>query len=350
MKKNNLIFIILSALLALICIAVACIYSFNKKEGSTPYENIVENGYTGTEEELLNALADEEKGTEKDGKQPPSAYDAATQKGYTGTKEAWLDALTGDKSSADKYTDGNSVYDIAADNGFKGSLEEWLESLKEPLDKEADTTEEGKKPDSSKEAAVQDGFTVIFKGYDGAELKSEVVKKGEAATPPASPQRKGYTFIGWDRDFSAVEDDMIITAMFEKITRPAIIVDRVDSSADEKGVEVNISVKNNPGIASLNLNVAYAPELTFKKVKYNKELKGQSMKPGQEESPVRLTWVSPFEDVTGDWIFATLYFDVAENAKGDLPIYVTYDAENVYNMKEENIYFEVVNGAIAITN
>lgn len=349
MKRKRLIFSIISALLAFLCVTAICVFLFNGKEGSTPYESISEKGYKGTEDDLLNALTQEEKNSEKDGNEAPSAYEIATQNGYKGTKNDWLKALTGDKSNADKYTEGNSVYDVAVDKGFEGSLEEWIESLKNPLDKKAEATEESESSDETKETTDQYGFTVIFKSYDGKELKTEVVKKGEAATPPPTPTREGYTFIGWDRSFNSVEFNMVVNAMFEKITKPTILVERVDSSAGEKKVAVNIAVKNNPGIASLNLNVSFDSALTLRDVKYNKDLKGQSMKPGQEESPITLTWVSPFEDMTDDWVFATLYFDVSEDATGDLPVYITYNVENIYNIKEENIYFDVVNGAIAIT-
>lgn len=57
-------------------------------------------------------------------------------------------------------------------------------------------------------------YTVIFKDYDGAELKSEQVSHGSAATPPDDPTRTGYTFTGWDTDLSNVTGNLTVTAQY----------------------------------------------------------------------------------------------------------------------------------------
>ena len=38
-----------------------------------------------------------------------------------------------------------------------------------------------------------------------------------SATAPANPTREGYTFTGWDKDFSNVQSDLIITAQYERV-------------------------------------------------------------------------------------------------------------------------------------
>lgn len=343
--------------LALITISFLCFLascslsekpSKDNSSSSPIFEELQEDGYQGNQEDLLNTLKNETQKNSDSWIKQDSAYDSAVDNGYKGSMGEWLEILVGSSKDEEKYSKGKTVYELAVLNGFKGTLEDWLESLKTTLPESSINPTERIPEDNSKTAS-EEFFTVTFKNYNGELIKIENVKKGESATPPPTPSRDGYTFIGWDRTFNKIEFDTIVNAVFEKITKPTIIVDRVDSSAGEKKVAVNIAVKNNPGISSLNLNVTYAPELTLKNVKYNKDLKGQSMKPGQEESPIKLTWVSPFEDMTGDWVFATLYFDVSEDATGDLPVCITYDMENIYNMEEENIYFDVVDGAIAIT-
>ncbi len=57
-------------------------------------------------------------------------------------------------------------------------------------------------------------YTVTFKNYDGTVLKTESVPYGSAATAPADPTREGCIFKGWDIDFSKVTTDLTITAMF----------------------------------------------------------------------------------------------------------------------------------------
>ena len=59
---------------------------------------------------------------------------------------------------------------------------------------------------------------VKFVDWDGRILSTQELEIGSAATPPASPTREGYTFIGWDKDFSNVTEDMTIIALY-KINR-----------------------------------------------------------------------------------------------------------------------------------
>ena len=61
-------------------------------------------------------------------------------------------------------------------------------------------------------------FTVTFQDWDKTVLKTEQVEQGKSATAPANPEREGYIFIGWDKDFSNVQSDLIVTAQYEKET------------------------------------------------------------------------------------------------------------------------------------
>ena len=360
----------------LLCFLSSCAMSglFGKESEGTVYDTLCNNGYTGNEKDFLDSLKEETDREVKNWNNTESAYDKAVDKGYNGTKEDWLNTLVGEGADEDEYTDGKSIYEIAVDNGYDSTVDNWLELLKNPVElpieestvsitenlnttSTADIEESHKvettgvkttEKDITKEN-VETIFTVTFKNYDGKLLKYDKVKRGENATPPPTPEREGYTFVGWDRAFNNVEYDIIVNAVFKKIDKPTIIVERIDSEAGANSVAVNIIVENNPGISSLNLNVAYDSALEFKKVEYNKDIGGNSMKPGSEDSPVKLVWVSPFEDVGGDWTFATLYFDVSDEATGDLPISVTYDVNNIYDIDEKNVYFQVIDGAIAIS-
>lgn len=58
---------------------------------------------------------------------------------------------------------------------------------------------------------------VVFVDWDDSILKeAQTVNYGEAAIAPADPVREGYTFTGWDKDFSAVTEDMTIKAQYEQ--------------------------------------------------------------------------------------------------------------------------------------
>ena len=57
-------------------------------------------------------------------------------------------------------------------------------------------------------------YTVTFKNYNGAVLKTQYVKRGNPAYAPANPVREGYIFTGWDRDFSWIYENTVVTAQF----------------------------------------------------------------------------------------------------------------------------------------
>ncbi len=61
-------------------------------------------------------------------------------------------------------------------------------------------------------------YTVIFKDYDGKVLKQEIVNYHANATAPASPNRDGYVFKSWDKDYTQVSSDLIVTARYEEIS------------------------------------------------------------------------------------------------------------------------------------
>ncbi len=83
-------------------------------------------------------------------------------------------------------------------------------------------------------------YTVTFIDYDGAVLKVERVKKGSYATAPIVADRKGYKFLGWNRDFSVVEEDLTIQAQYEKIEKAEVNIP--DGKLEvEKGKDLDLS-------------------------------------------------------------------------------------------------------------
>ena len=62
-------------------------------------------------------------------------------------------------------------------------------------------------------------YTVTFKDYDGNVLSAKTYHYGDTVAIPASPMRPNderylYTFIGWDKDVSACEGDVVYTATY----------------------------------------------------------------------------------------------------------------------------------------
>ena len=56
--------------------------------------------------------------------------------------------------------------------------------------------------------------SVTFVDCDGTVLSAQSVAHGSAAIEPTTPGREGYAFIGWDKDFSNVTEDMTVTAQY----------------------------------------------------------------------------------------------------------------------------------------
>lgn len=77
-------------------------------------------------------------------------------------------------------------------------------------------------------------YTVRFQNWDHTLLKEEPVEYGKAATAPADPVRKGYTFKGWDRAFNNIITDMTVTAVFEKNKEQGLEDIRVDGDTAQK--------------------------------------------------------------------------------------------------------------------
>ena len=59
-------------------------------------------------------------------------------------------------------------------------------------------------------------FTVKFLDKEGNVLKEEAVKYGEKATAPTAPELEGYIFKEWDTDFSNVKENLEVTAVYDK--------------------------------------------------------------------------------------------------------------------------------------
>lgn len=129
---------------------------------------------------------------------------------------------------------------------------------------------------------------------------------------------------------------------------PTFLIERVDENSSGK-TAVNVYVRNNPGITSIALTVSYDNALRLDSVVYNSSVKGETMLPQTMKNPTKLVWVSPFENVTGDFMLATLYFDTADvNNSGEYWISATYNPDDVFNLDENNISFNVNNGCISV--
>ena len=113
-------------------------------------------------------------------------------------------------------------------------------------------------------------YTVTFTDWDGTVLKTETVEHGHAATAPADPVRDGYTFIGWDVDFSNVTGDLIVTAQYEENVIPTPTVPPEDAVAftlsevyavPDTDIAVDLNINGEYEANALTLSITYDPEL-----------------------------------------------------------------------------------------
>ena len=59
-------------------------------------------------------------------------------------------------------------------------------------------------------------YTVTFYDWNGMVCDVVIIENdGDPAVAPPNPSRDGYSFIGWDQDFSAVYDDMDVWAQYD---------------------------------------------------------------------------------------------------------------------------------------
>ena len=108
-------------------------------------------------------------------------------------------------------------------------------------------------------------YTVKFVDWDDEELKIEIVPYGESATAPEDPTRAGYTFTGWDTDYSQIIRDLTVTALYTSNTHTytVIFVDWDESVIKSEEVAQGESatapeVPNRPGYTFIGWDAEYS--------------------------------------------------------------------------------------------
>lgn len=200
-------------------------------------------------------------------------------------------------------------------------------------------------------------YTVTFKGVDGAVIKTiNNVEHGSAVVAPTPPDVQGYIFVGWDKEFNNVTSDLTVNGLYEinDVNAPKISIDSKRGVAGNR-VSVNVSIANNPGIASATLRVKFNTDvLTLVEVNDLGKLGTQVHKP-QLGSPYTLTWAN--DTINNNIIYngdvATLVFEIADDAEvGNYPIELSYDYDNydIYNVDAQKVMFHTINGSISVVD
>ncbi|MBQ7322312.1 MAG: InlB B-repeat-containing protein [Clostridia bacterium] len=236
---------------------------------------------------------------------------------------------------------------LLTDVYYDGTEEEWTNNVDIEAYNDAivNATKHFNKP-------VLETFTVTFVDYDGTFLKEESVESGGSATAPAGLERENYIFIGWDKDFSNVTENMTVTAQYEiSNIESKMIVSNATAAAGDENVEITVALENNPGIALVDIDVLYDSDyLTLSNIVFNPDFGGAGTKPKNFESPVSVLWYNGDYDSKEDAVFVTLIFSVSENAvAGDYDITLSCTEGDICNIEETNVSFVIENGKITVS-
>ena len=80
-------------------------------------------------------------------------------------------------------------------------------------------------------------YQVVFKDYDGTVLETQMVEYSSGAVLPTDPTRTGYTFTGWDKDFSYITDELEVTAQYNINKYEVVFKDHDGTELDKQEIE-----------------------------------------------------------------------------------------------------------------
>ena len=78
-------------------------------------------------------------------------------------------------------------------------------------------------------------YTVTYRNHDNSVLKTETVRYGGNATPPANPSRIGYTFSSWSTNANNVTAARTVTAQYTANTNTAYKVEHYKENTADDG-------------------------------------------------------------------------------------------------------------------
>lgn len=136
----------------------------------------------------------------------------------------------------------------------------------------------------------------------------------------------------------------------EDYTEPTIIVESKYTAADTQ-LDVNVNIKNNPGIAGATLRFTYDSDLTLIKAENGEAFSDLTLTvPGKFTNPSDFLWDSVTGQVSNDGTILTLTFQVSADAadNDNLNIEVSYYPGDIYNEKMDSLNIQTVNGCITV--
>lgn len=82
-------------------------------------------------------------------------------------------------------------------------------------------------------------YLVIFLNYNGVELYKTMVPAGETAVYQGEiPQKPNEKFVGWNKSLTNINDNLIVTAVFEKERTGNLKLGAISFIENEKDIKV----------------------------------------------------------------------------------------------------------------
>lgn len=202
---------------------------------------------------------------------------------------------------------------------------------------------------TAKYTAAADAYTVTFEDYDGTVISTQSVSPGQNATAPTTPEHAGYTFAKWSGSYQNVTSDRTITAVYYEGTGSAFIVGDAYTAIDGTGIAIPIYANITSGITTARIKLEFGTNLSLTSVTPGTAFSSMI---GAQSYPVTnsivLNWTNGTTNISGNQLFATLFFDNVGLTVGSAPITLTYDEDDVCNTDYDNVPFEVINGAVFV--
>ena len=204
-------------------------------------------------------------------------------------------------------------------------------------------------------------YTVAYNANGGTGAPNNQIKvHGEELTlSDAIPTRTGYTFKGWATSAGgsvvyaagatySTDASVTLYAVWEKNEEPPVTSGAIEigsaTTGPGKEIQIPVSLVNNPGIASFQLDVQYDASI-LEWTGLEKASIGGTWDAAVGES---ILWIDA-DDYTGNGVIFTLTFKVKDDAEtGTTTVTVTYDADNVFDENGTNVALAVVPGTITI--
>lgn len=135
--------------------------------------------------------------------------------GNAGEKFVVLETLEGSDTNEDGYT---NIKDLVRLKKMIAELEEKSEAADISGDGNVavnDMTLLAKYLVSGKRGIA--AYTVAFTDGNGKVLQTVIVPEGFSAQPDVTPGKDGYVFVGWDKDFIHVTQDLVVNAVYNTV-------------------------------------------------------------------------------------------------------------------------------------